>query len=406
MSDVNDANTKILGIVEAIRSEAQSADAVHKAAQERMSTEFAELTRKADEALNEARKVAAVEAALTAIETRLARTDLSNPQDQKRTEHQDALSEYLVRGDNQNVPTKYRAANEGTAADGGFLVTPELDMAIAKLARDMNPMRSVATVRNGTAPAIQLVRQTSKGSAGWVSEAGTRSETTTPQLGTTTIMAHELYAAPRATQTILEDATQIEAWLIGEINDLFMDYEVSAQTVGNGTGKPRGLFSYTGADQTGKTEVADGSVGYHFTGVSADFGADPYDNMTDLIALLHPSYLTRAAFMMDRITQSKLVKVKDSNGNYIYQTSLVAGVPSTILGYSVVLNDLAPTIAANSYSISFGDHSAYHIYDRRGTTLLRDPYTAKPYVEFYTTKRTGGGLHRTEKIKYLKFGTS
>lgn len=406
MSDVNDANTKILGIVEAIRSEAQSADAVHKAAQERMSTEFAELTRKADEALNEARKVAAVQEALTAIETRLARTDLSNPQDQKRTAHQDALSEYLVRGDNQNVPTQYRAANEGTAADGGFLVTPELDMAIAKLARDMNPMRSVATVRSGTAPAIQLVRQTSKGSAGWVSEAGTRSETTTPQLGTTTITAHELYAAPRATQTILEDATQIEAWLIGEINDLFMDYEVSAQTVGNGTGKPRGLFSYTGAAQTGKTEVADGSVGYTYTGVSADFGADPYDNLIDLIATLHPSYLMRAGFMMDRITMSKLVKVKDSTGNYIYQPSLVAGVPSTILAYGVTLNDLAPTIAANSYSIAFGDFSAYHIYDRRGTTLLRDPYTAKPYVEFYTTKRTGGGLHRTEKVKYLKFGTS
>lgn len=406
MSDVNDANTKILGIVEAIRSEAQSADAVHKAAQERMSTEFAELTRKADEALNEARKVAAVQEALTAIETRLARTDLSQGE-QQRTEHQEALAEYLVRGSGkENVPAQFRAASEGSDTHGGFLVTPELDTAIAGLARDMNPIRSVATVRTGTAPAIRLVRQTSKGAAGWVSEAATRSETATPQLGTTDIVAHELYAAPRATQTILEDAIQIEAWLVGEVNELFNEYELDAHTNGTGTGKPRGIYTYTGAAQTGKTEVADGKVGYKATGVSGDFGADPYDNLIDLIALLHPAYLPRAGFMYDRITHSKLVKVKDTNGNYIYQPALTAGMPQTILGYPVTLNDVAPTIAADSYSILFGDMSAYHVYDRRGTTLLRDPYTAKPYVEFYTTKRVGGGLHRTEKVKYLKFGTS
>jgi HK97 family phage major capsid protein len=402
-----DSHDKILDIVEAIRTEAQTRDGVHLEAQKRMRAEFAELTRKADDALNEARKVAAVEAALTAIETRLSRRDLA-PGDERRSEHQAALADYLVRGQGkENVPTQYRAANEGTDAAGGFLVTPELDTAIAGLARDMNPIRSVATVRTGTAPAIRLVRQTSsKGAAGWVSEAAARSETGTPQLGTTDIVAHELYAAPRATQTILEDAVQIEAWLVGEVNELFNEYELDAHTNGNGIGKPKGLFTYTGAAQTGKTEVADGKVGYQVTGVAGDFGLDPYDNLIDLVALLHPAYLPRAGFMMDRITQSKLVKVKDSNGNYIYQPSLTAGVPSTILGYGVTLNDLAPSVAANAYAIAFGDFSAYHVYDRRGTTLLRDPYTAKPYVEFYTTKRVGGGLHRTEKVKYLRFGTA
>ncbi|ESQ73473.1 phage major capsid protein [Asticcacaulis sp. AC402] len=214
MSD--DPNAKVLEIVEAIRTEAQTRDSVHTEAQKRMETAFAEASKRADDAVTETRKIAAVEAALTAIETRLARSDLSNPADQKRSEHQDALSEYLVRGSGrENVPVQYRAATEGTDSQGGFLVTPELDMAIAGLARDMNPMRSVATVRSGTAPAIRLVRQTSKGSAGWVSEAGSRAETATPLLGTTDIVAHELYAAPRATQTILEDSAQIEAWLIG-----------------------------------------------------------------------------------------------------------------------------------------------------------------------------------------------
>jgi HK97 family phage major capsid protein len=407
MADDMAFQNKVLEKIELIRSEAQSSDTIHKEAQARMTQELAELTKKVDDAVVAAKRAEAVEEAMKAIETRLAKGPNLNGEQMERSEHAKAQDEYLRNGrGSQDVPMEFRAANEGTAADGGFLVTKEFDMAIAKLARDTNPWRGVATVRSGRAPAIQLVRQTSKAAGGWVSEAGTRSETSTPQLGTTDIVAHELYAKPLATQTILEDAAQIEAFLLAEIDEVFNEYELAAFTNGDGAGKPRGLFTYATAAQTGKTEVADGKIGYVVTGSSGAFGSNPFDNVRDLVTALKPAYLPRSAFMMDRVTMATLAKVKDSTGQYILQPSVKDGIPFTIWAYPVVLNDVAPTIAANSYSISFGDHTAYHIYDRLGTTLLRDPYSSKPFVEFYTRKRVGGGLHRTEKIKFLKFAAS
>jgi HK97 family phage major capsid protein len=386
---------EIMKTVALMRSEAQSRDTVHLDTQNRLEAQFAELTRKADEQAQ----------ALATVEAQLARQSINS--NGEVSQHRQAFNGF-VSGNlaPSAIPAEYRGMSVGVQTDGGFLAPAEFDATITKLAQNLNPWRTVAEVRTINGPSLEIPRQTGNASAGWVGEAGSRTETTSPTLGMTTIVAHELYANAYATQSILDDAAGAESFLAETLMEAFSEKELDAFTNGNGVGKPLGLFVMPTAAQTALTEPADGSIGYVATGASADFGSDPYDNVIDLVRALKPAYRQNAKFMFNRMIEAALTKVQATTGEYIWQRAIAAGIPNTILGYQIVSNDLAPVVAANAFPVAFGDFSKYTIVDRKGMVLLRDPYSAKPHVQFYATKRVGGGVKRTEAFKLLKCATS
>ncbi len=243
-------------------------------------------------------------------------------------------------------------------------------------------------------------------STGWVAETATRPETNSPTLAELTFPTMELYAMPSATQTLLDNsAVNIDEWLAEEVQVAFAQQEGTAFVSGNGSNKPKGFLDYT--------KVANGSwswgnIGYVPTGTDAGFDVDdPSDDLIDFIYALKSEYRANAHWVMNRATQATIRKFKDADGNYIWQPAERADLSPTLMNYPIAESEDMPNIASDSYSIAFGDFQrGYLVVDRAGIRVLRDPYSAKPYVLFYTTKRVGGGVQDFDAIKLLKFGTS
>ncbi|MFA7587657.1 MAG: phage major capsid protein, partial [Novosphingobium sp.] len=239
--------------------------------------------------------------------------------------------------------------------------------------------------------------------SGWVGETETRPATDTPKLSVLDFPAMELYAQPFATQTLLDDSSvDIAAWLADEVNIEFAEQEGAAFLGCDGVKQPRGLLRY---DVVDNATWSWGKVGYVGTGASSAWpGSNPADKLLDLIYGLKSGYRNNASFLMNSLLVSDIRKFKDQEGNYLWQPSLQAGQPSTLLGYAVHDDDNMPVKAASSLSVAFGDFKrAYLIVDRVGIRVLRDPFTNKPYVGFYTTKRVGGGIQNFEAVKLLRF---
>ena len=211
---------------------------------------------------------------------------------------------------------------------------------------------------------------------------------------------------PAASQTLLDDsAVDIEAWIADEVRVAFAAQENKAFVTGNGTDKPKGFLDYT--------QVADaswnwGNIGYIATGVDGDFaGTDPEHDLFDLIYTLNAGYRGNATWVMNRSTQAEVRKIKDGDGNYIWQPATEAGARPMMLGFPIVETEDMPGIGSDETAIAFGDFQrGYLVVDRIGIRVLRDPFSSKPYVLFYTTKRVGGGVQDFGAIKLLKFGTS
>lgn len=183
--------------------------------------------------------------------------------------------------------------------------------------------------------------------------------------------------------------------------------EGAAFISGNGTNKPKGFLAYTTA-ATADSSRAFGTLEHIATGVSADFAAsNKADVLYQVQAALRQGYRANAVWMMGKAMMFELMRIKDTTGQYLWQPSLQAGVPVNLLGTAVYEAEDMPVKAANSLSIAYGDFNrGYTIVDRVGTRMLRDPYTNKPYVGFYTTKRVGGGVINSEAIKLIKFSAS
>jgi HK97 family phage major capsid protein len=216
----------------------------------------------------------------------------------------------------------------------------------------------------------------------------------------------ELYAMPAASATLLDDtAVNIDEWIAGEVEQAFATQEGTAFVSGDGSGKPTGFLNYT---KVAEASWAWTKIGYVVTGVSGDFAEDdPADNLIDLVYTLKSGYRQNATWVLNRKTQAAVRKLKDGDGNYVWQPAAVAGGAASLMGFPVAESEDMPSIEANAYAIAFGDfRHGYLIVDRIGVRVLRDPYSAKPYVLFYTTKRVGGGVQDFDAIKLLKFGTS
>jgi HK97 family phage major capsid protein len=290
--------------------------------------------------------------------------------------------------------------------DGGFIVPSEMEKSIDRVLGTMSAVRSLATVRQIGAASYKKLVNLGGTTSGWVGETASRTETNTPTLSGLDFPAMELYAQPAATQTMLDDASfNIEQWLADEVAIEFAEEEGAAFVSGNGVGKPRGLLSY---DMVANASYAWGKVGYIKTGVAADFHATlPGDNIIDLIHSLKRGYRQNATFLTNDLTIAKIRKFKDStSGEYLWQPSLQLGTPSTLAGYAVETDDNVPDVGAAAFPLLFGDFKrAYLVIDRMGIRVLRDPFTSKPNVLFYTTKRVGGGIQNFEAIKVLKCST-
>jgi HK97 family phage major capsid protein len=288
--------------------------------------------------------------------------------------------------------------------DGGYLVPFEMESTIDRVLARVSAVRGLATVRPiSTATYKKLINKAGT-TSGWVSERQARAETNPPQLVELAFEAMELYAEPAATQNLLDDSVlDIGAWLADEVAIEFAEQEGAAFVSGSGVGKPKGILSYkTAADGA---NLAFGSVGYVVTGQAATLAADPagLDAFIDLTYGLKQGYRNNASWLMNRFTAGKVRKLKDSQGHYQWEPSSKVGEPPTLLGYPLADDDNMPDIAANAFPVAFADFKrAYVIVDRIGIRVLRDPYTSKPNVLFYTTKRVGGGIQKHEAIKLLK----
>ena len=295
-----------------------------------------------------------------------------------------------------------------TAPEGGYAIPHEIDEIIDSTLKSISPIRSIANVvRVGSAGYRKLVTQNGVAS-GWASETATRPETATPTFNEIVPSFGELYANPAATQAMLDDAQfDVEGWLASEIATEFAKAEGSAFVNGNGTSKPRGFLQAPNA-ATSDTVRAFGALQYIASGASGAFlASNPQDKLVELMHSLRAPYRQGATWVMNSNTLATIRKFKTTDGAFIWQPGLVAGQPDTLLGYPVVEAEDMPDIAANSLSVAFGNFKAgYLIAERTETNILRDPFSNKPYVHFYATKRLGGGVSNSEAIKLLKFAVS
>lgn len=287
--------------------------------------------------------------------------------------------------------------------DGGYLAPVEMDTTITRVLAKVSAMRGLAQVQPISAGLFKKLMSTGGAGGGWTAERAARAETASPKLIELAVEAMELYAEPSATQTLLDDAfVDINAWLADEVSITFGEQEGAAFIAGSGTGQPRGILSYGTFADDGSFKA--GKLGYTGTG-GATLAADPagLDAFETLTYTLKKGYRVGASWLMNRKTIGVVRKCKDSQGRYQWEPSSQLGQPATLFGYPVSDDDNMPDVAGNAFPVAFGDfRRGYLIVDRIGTRVLRDPYSNKPYVMFYTTKRVGGGVQNFEAIKLLK----
>ncbi len=359
-----------------------------------------------------AEKVARIDKALTDQKSAIDKIALAAKrpplgQTREADEKKAAIQRYMRTGDASAVlALQTKSLNATNDAEGGYLAPEPTERIIAAAVRDISPIRQIATVREIGTTTFKKPVSLGGGAAGWVGETGGRVETTTPTLSSIDFPTMELYAMPAASQTLLDDAVvDIEQWLADEVQGEFASQETNAFVNGDGVNQPRGFLSYTISEESVR---AANEIGYVASGAVGGFDpANPADRILDLIYAPKQAYRANARFALNRKTLSVVRKFKDADGNYLWQPSLSAGSPSTLFGYPVTEVEEMPDIAADSHAIAFGDFARFYlIVDRQGVKILRDPYSAKPYVLFYTTKRVGGGVQNFDAVKLLKFAAA
>jgi HK97 family phage major capsid protein len=328
---------------------------------------------------------------LETLSISLSQPGVATPQTETKT----AWSRFIRTGDEAALlEAKSLSSTDG---DGGYVAPIETENMIDRVLEEASPIRRIATVRKIGTGLFRKPVSTSQAAAGWAGESDARPETTAPTLKLLDFPAGELYAMPAATQALLDDSVaDVDAWLAEEVRDVFAAQETAAFVSGNGSNKPKGFLSYQGGADA-LQEIA--------TGASGDFvSGDQYDTLMALTYALKSRYRPGSSFVMNRRTLSTIRTIKDADGNYVWAPGQEAGNPSTLLGYPVIEAEDMPDIAAGSTAVAFGDfRRGYLIADRQGVRVLRDPYSAKPYVLFYTTKRVGGGVQDKDAIALMKF---
>ena len=320
-------------------------------------------------------------------------------------EHKAAFETYVRKGETQGLfEIEAKSMSIGSGADGGYLVPSETETEIGRRLSAASPIRAISGIRQVSTSVYKKPFAITGAATGWVGETAARPETAAPTLAELQFPAMELYAMPAATQALLDDAAvNLDDWLADEVQQAFADQESTAFVTGNGTNKPKGFLAYTNVADASWTW---GNLGYIATATAGAFPAsNPSDKLIDLAYALKSGYRQNANWVMNRKTQSVIRKFKDTTGDYLWQPAASADGKSTLLNFPITESEDVPDIATDSFSLAFGDFArGYLVVDRVGVRILRDPYSSKPYVLFYTTKRVGGGVQNFEAIKLMKFG--
>ena len=320
--------------------------------------------------------------------------------------HKKAFGAYLRSGDDdglRGLVLEGKALNTQVNADGGFLVDPETSDRIRGVLRATSSLRSIANVVQVEATSFDVLVDHTELGSGWATETAALTETSTPQIDRISIPLHELAAMPTASQRLLDDsAFDVEGWLAERIADKFSRAEAQAFVSGNGIDKPTGFLTHTAV---ANATWAWGSLGYVPTGAAGDFAAtNASDAIIDLVYALNAEYRANATFVMNSKTAGTVRKMKDADGRFLWSDGLAAGEPARLMGYPVLVAEDMPDIAAGTHAIAFGDfHNGYTIAERPDLRVLRDPFSAKPHVLFYASKRVGGDVSDFAAIKLLKF---
>jgi HK97 family phage major capsid protein len=315
--------------------------------------------------------------------------------------YKSAFGRFLRKDDRVITGIEQKALSVGSDPDGGYMVNPDMTGQIVRQVYETSEMRAYASIQTIGTDTLEGGYDNDEAGAEWVGEVQIRSETDTPQLGMWRIPVHELSAKPKVTQKLLDDGEfNVEGWLTDKIAQQFSRKENTAFVSGDGIAKPFGFLSYAeSSDLTLGIEQFD-------TGVNGAFAAAPSggDVLIDALYGLKAQYRAMASWFMNRGTLKVVRKLKDSDGAYLWAPGIAAGQPSQLMGYPLATFEDMPSPATGSLSIAVGDmRAAYQIVDRAGIRVLRDPYTDKPKVCFYSTKRVGGGLINGEALKLIAF---
>lgn len=315
---------------------------------------------------------------------------------EEASEYKAAFRNYLRKGMDAGLEQlQLKALSVGTDADGGYLVTSQMSERIMATIKESSPIRALARVETISSDSLDLIEDTGEMAAAWVAETADREDTNTAQIGRNSIDTHEMYAQPKATQKLIDDASiDIEEWVAQRVAEKFARLEATAFVGGDGSGKPKGILSYTAGTSFGQVEQV----------LSGADGAVTADGLVKLYYALKDEHAKRATFLMHRTTVQAVRLIKESTTDqYLWQPGLAAGTPDTLLGIPVALASDMPVPANDALAVAIADFkAAYLIVDRIGVRILRDPYTAKPFVKFYATKRVGGEVVNSEAIKLLK----
>ncbi|WP_273689146.1 phage major capsid protein [Ketogulonicigenium vulgare] len=319
--------------------------------------------------------------------------------------HQKAFDAYLRSGDDdglRHIEIEGKAMSTAVAADGGYLVSPQTAQTIQSVLNATASIRAISSVVNVDASSYDVLVDRTEPGAGWASESGTVAESTTPVIDRISIRLHELSALPKVSQRLLDDsAFDLEDWLATRIAQRFARAEAAAFVNGDGVDKPNGFLTVT---KVANASFSWGNLGYVATGSTA---ALPADSIVDLVYALGAEYRAGASFVMNSKTTGVLRKLKDSDGRFLWSDGLAAGEPARLMGYPVLIAEDMPDIAANAFPVAFGNFTAgYTIAERADLRVLRDPFSAKPHVLFYATKRVGGAVTDYAAIKLLRYATA
>ncbi len=320
--------------------------------------------------------------------------------------HQKAFDAYLRSGDDdalRGLDLEEKAMSTAVNSDGGYLVDPVTSETVHSVLAATASIRAIANVVNVEATSYDVLIDSTEMGAGWADETSSSSETSTSSIERIAIPLHELSALPKASQRLLDDsAFDVENWLAGRIADTFARSEATAFITGDGANKPTGILDHP-AVENGSWNW--GYLGYVLSGASGDFnGADA---LVDLVYALGAEYRANATFVMNSKTAGAVRKLKDADGRFLWSDGLAAGEPARLLGYPVLIAEDMPDIAEGADAIAFGDFkSGYTIAERPDLRVLRDPFSAKPHVLFYATKRVGGDVSDFAAIKLLRFAAS
>ncbi len=323
--------------------------------------------------------------------------------------HKKAFGAYLRTGDDdglRGLTLEGKALSSAVAADGGYLLDPQTADTIRSMLVSTSSLRAIANVVQIDATSFDVLIDRSEVGSGWATEVAAQTETSTPTIERISIKLHELSAMPKASQRLLDDsAFDVEGWLAGKIATRFIRAEAAAFISGDGVDKPKGILLPAKVPNASWTW---GSLGYVPSGAAADFPTtNAVDCIVNLVYSLGADYRANATFIMNSKTAGAVRKMKDADGRFLWSDGLAASEPARLMGYAVLICEDMPDIAANAYAIAFGDFNAgYTIAERPDLRILRDPFSAKPNVLFYATKRVGGDITDFNAIKLLKFATT